>query len=346
MLPLSYPKYKVAAVQAAPVYSDLDKSIDKCVSFINEAASKGAKLIAFPEAWIPGYPIHIWLGSAIWQIKKGYVQKYYDNSLDFNGPEADRLRKAVRDANITAVIGVSERQGYSLYISQWILGPDGETIATRRKIRPTHFERATYGEGDGSDVAVYETPLGKLGALNCWEHVQPLTKYAMYSQGEQVHVCSWPGLSFYQPDFYQWSAEANSTLSRAYAIQGACFTVVSTAVVTQEQIDSLCDMPEQRALIEPGGGFSAIYAPSGQDLVTPLKSDEEGMLIAEIDLKHAALSKQAIDPMGHYSRPDIHRLLFNPNPLRRVEFFGESADSERTRIEPLEVVEQEEELPK
>src|SRR4051794_31069819 len=152
---IEHPKYKVAVVQAAPAWLDLDASIDKSIALIRDAAEKGAKLIAFPEAFIPGYPWHIWLDSPAWAIGRGFVQRYFDNSLSYDSPQAEKLREAVRKAKLTAVIGLSEREGGSLYLAQWLIGPDGETIAKRRKLRPTHAERTVYGEGDGSDLAVH-----------------------------------------------------------------------------------------------------------------------------------------------------------------------------------------------
>jgi len=182
---LAHPKYKVAVVQAAPAWLDLDASIRKTIGLIEEAADKGARLIAFPEVFIPGYPWHIWMDSPAWCIGRGFVQRYFDNSLAYDSPQAEALRAAVRKAKLTAVLGLSERDGGSLYIAQWLIGSDGETIAKRRKLRPTHAERTVYGEGDGSDLAVHDRPdIGRIGALCCWEHLQPLSKYAMYAQNE------------------------------------------------------------------------------------------------------------------------------------------------------------------
>ena len=148
---LVHQKYKVAVVQAAPVFLDLDATVDKTISLIEEASANGAKLIAFPETFIPGYPWQIWLGAPAWAIGRGFVQRYFDNSLAFDSPQAEKIRQAVKRARLTAVLGLSERDGGSLYIAQWLIGPDGETIAKRRKLRPTHAERTVFGEGDGSE---------------------------------------------------------------------------------------------------------------------------------------------------------------------------------------------------
>jgi nitrilase len=324
---ITHPKYKVAVVQAAPVWLDLDATVDKCIELIQEAAEKGCKLVAFPETFIPGYPWHIWMGAPAWAISRGFVQRYFDNSLAYDSPQADALRAAVRKAKLTAVLGLSERSGGSLYISQWLIGPDGETIAQRRKLRPTHAERTVFGEGDGSHLAVHQLPeLGRVGALCCWEHLQPLTKYAMYAQDEQVHVAAWPSFSMYEPFAHALSAETNNAASKIYAVEGSCFVLAPCAVITQAMVDELVDSDDKRAYVHAGGGHAVIYGPDGSPLVAKLPENEEGLLIAEIDLGMIGVAKNAADPAGHYSRPDVLRLLFNNKPASRVEYFSLPTD--------------------
>jgi len=331
---ISHPKYKVAVVQAAPAFLDLDGSIKKAIALIAEAAEKGAKLIAFPEVFIPGYPWHIWLDSPAWAIGRGFVQRYFDNSLAYDSPQAEQLRLAVKKAKLTAVIGLSERDGGSLYIAQWLIGPDGETIGKRRKLRPTHAERTVYGEGDGSDLAVHDrTDIGRLGALCCWEHLQPLSKYAMYAQNEQVHVASWPSFSLYDPFAPALGAEVNNAASRVYAVEGSCFVLAPCATVSQAMIDELCDRPDKHALLHVGGGFAAIYGPDGSQIGDKLAPDQEGLLIAEIDLGAIGVAKNAADPAGHCSRPDVTRLLLNKKRYQRVEQFALPVDT----VEPTDI---------
>jgi nitrilase len=326
---LEHQKYRVAVVQAAPAWLDLDGSIRKTIALIEEAAAKGAKLIAFPEAFIPGYPWHIWLDSPAWAIGRGFVQRYFDNSLAYDSPQAERLRDAVRKARLTAVIGLSERDGGSLYLAQWLIGPDGETIAKRRKLRPTHAERTVYGEGDGSDLAVHDRPdIGRLGALCCWEHLQPLSKYAMYAQNEQVHVAAWPSFSLYDPFAHALGAEVNNAASKIYAVEGSCFVVAPCATVSQQMIDELCDTPEKHQFLHAGGGFAVIYGPDGAPLAKPLPPEQEGLLYADIDLGMISVAKAAADPAGHYARPDVTRLLFNNRPANRVEKLALPVDGE------------------
>jgi len=317
---ISHPKYKVAAVQAAPVWLDLDGSVDKAISLIREAAEKGCKLIAFPETFIPGYPWYIWMGSPAWTIARGFVQRYFDNSLTYDSPQADRLRAAVKEAGLTAVLGLSERSGGSLYIAQWLIGPDGETIAQRRKLRPTHVERTVFGEGDGSDIAVHSrTDIGRLGALCCWEHLQPLTKFAMYAQDEQVHVAAWPCFSMYEPFAHSLSWETNNAVSKVYAVEGSCYVLGPSLVISEAVVSELVDSEDKKPLVHAGGGHAVIYGPDGSSLAPKLDEHEEGLLIAEIDLAAISIAKNAADPAGHYSRPDVTRLLFNKRPAKRVE---------------------------
>ena len=323
-----HPKYKVAAVQAAPAFLDLDASIDKTIRLIDEAGAAGARLIAFPETWIPGYPWWIWLGAPAWAIMRGFVSRYFDNSLTYDSPEADRLRAAAKRNKIFVVLGLSERDGGSLYIAQWIIGPDGETIATRRKLKPTHAERTVFGEGDGSHLAVHALDIGRVGALCCWEHLQPLSKYAMYAQNEQVHIAAWPSFSLYDPFAHALGADVNNAASKIYAVEGSCFVIGPCATVSQAMVEELCDTPEKHQFLHVGGGFAVIYGPDGAPLAQPLAPDKEGLLYADIDLGMISVAKAAADPAGHYARPDVTRLLFNNRPGNRVETLALPVDQD------------------
>ncbi len=316
---LAHQKYKVAAVQAAPSFLDLDASIERTVGLIDEAAANGARLIAFPETWIPGYPWWIWLGAPAWAIMKGFVSRYFDNSLAYDSAAAETLRQAAKRNNIVVVLGLSERDGGSLYIAQWIIGADGETVAQRRKLKPTHVERSVFGEGDGSDLAVHELDIGRVGALCCWEHLQPLSKYAMYAQNEQVHVAAWPSFSLYDPFAHALGAEVNNAASKIYAVEGSCFVVAPCATVSKAMIDLLCDTPDKHALLHAGGGFAVIYGPDGSPIGDRLPPDQEGLIYADVDLGMISVAKAAADPAGHYARPDVTRLLLNKRPGHRVE---------------------------
>lgn len=316
-MPATHPAYRAAAVQAAPVFLDLDASIDKAVGLIAEASRHGAKLIAFPETWLPGYPWFIWLDSPAWGMQ--FIQRYHDHSLVYGSPEAERLVQAARDHHIMVVMGHSEKHGGSLYMGQWIIDAEGRTVAKRRKLKPTHVERTVFGEGDGSDLAVHATELGRIGALCCWEHLQPLSKYAMYAQDEQVHIAAWPSFSIYRGGAYALGAEVNNAASRIYAVEGGCFVLAPCATVSESMIHTLCgDDPTKNQLLRAGGGFAAIYAPDGQMMNAPLPEDQEGLVYADLDLGMISLAKAAADPAGHYARPDVTRLWLNRTPGDRV----------------------------
>lgn len=304
-----HPQLRVAAVQAAPAFLDLDATIDKTIDLMGRAAKEGIQLLAFPETWLPGYPWWIWLDSPAWGMQ--FVQRYHDNSLVIDSPEFERLKQAARKHRVWVSFGFSEKAGGSLYIAQALIDDQGNTVQTRRKLKPTHVERTVFGEGDGSDLAVCETPIGNIGSLCCWEHLQPLSKYAMYSQNEQIHCAAWPSFSLYRGAAYALGAEVNNGASQLYAVEGQCFVIAPCATVSSAMIDTLCTDPGKKQLLLPGGGFARIYGPDGSALGTPLPEDEEGFVVADIDLGMISLSKAAADPSGHYSRPDVTRLLLN-----------------------------------
>lgn len=315
---------KVAAVQAAPCFLDLESGITKAVGYIEEAASQGARLVAFSETWLPGYPNHIWLGPVAWQMQ--FVGRYFDNSIEAHSVHEARLAEACRKNNIQLSMGVSERDGGSLYIAQWHFDETGRVINRRRKLKPTHVERSVFGEGDGSDLAVVQTRIGRVGQLACWEHLQPLSRYAMYAQNEQIHVAAWPNLSLYEGTAYALGHQVNNAASMIYAVEGGCFVVAPCSLVTKEMQQTLCQGDAGReALCPVGGGYTKIYAPDGQSIGTPIAPDAEGIVYAEIDLHMIGYAKMAADPAGHYAKRDATRLLINRKKQRAVVGFDEAA---------------------
>jgi nitrilase len=311
-----HPRLRVAAVQAAPAFLDLDAAVDKTISLMKQGAEQGVHLIAFPETWIPGYPWWIWLSSPAAGMQ--FVSRYHDNSLMVGSAEFNRLGQAARDLGIWLALGFSEKSGGSLYMGQALFDCRGHLVKTRRKLKPTHVERSVFGEGDGTDLAVMATEIGNVGMLCCWEHLQPLTKYAMYAQNEQIHVAAWPSFSLYRGAAYALGPELNNAASQLYAAEGQCFVVAPCATVSGEMLELLCTDDVQRQLLLHGGGFARIYGPDGAPLGKALGEAEEGLVIADIDLGTITLAKSAADPAGHYSRPDVTRLLLNKTPGDRV----------------------------
>lgn len=314
---MSEHKFKVAAVQAAPAFLDMQAGVEKAIGLIEEAARAGAKLIAFPECWIPGYPWWAWLDSPAWGMQ--FVGRHFANCMTADGPEAQRIAAAAAANDIWVVLGYSERSAGSLYIAQMLIDANGRIVHARRKLKATHVERTIFGEGDGSDLKVHATELGRIGALCCWEHMNPLNKYAMFAQDEQIHIGSWPSFTLYNGRAFALGPELNTSVSRVYAAEGQCFVVAPCGLISKEMVELMCDTEMKRDLLRVGGGPAMIFGPDGAVLVDPLPSDQEGLLYADIDLDMIAYAKAAADPTGHYARPDVARLLFNPSPAPRVE---------------------------
>lgn len=313
---------KVAVVQAAPVFLNLDESIKKAETIIKEASANNAKLIAFPELWLPGYPWFAWIGSQAESMQ--YVVKYHENSLELYSENMKKLQHMAKDNNIILVMGYSEKDGGSRYISQVIIDEEGNIVLNRRKLKSTHVERTLFGEGDGSDIKVVNTSLGRVGALNCWEHLQPLVKMAMYAQHEEIHIASWPSFCLFGDMAYALGAEANNAASRVYALEGSVFVLAPCAIISQEMFDIMAKTEEQRYMLnpktsKPGGGYAQIYAPDGKAMCEPIKDDEEGILYADINKDMITLAKSAADPVGHYSRADALSLVVNRKKLKIME---------------------------
>jgi len=321
---MTLPAYKVACVQAAPAYLDKEAGIEKTITLMKEAAAQGAKLIAFPECWIPGYPWWAWLDAAV--VGMQYVQRHFNACMTSDGPEVRRIAEVAKEIGIYVVLGYSERDEGSLYIAQLHIDPFAGRVINRRKLKATFIERTLFGEGDGSDFAVHDTELGRVGSLCCWEHINPLNKFAMYSQSEQVHIAAWPGFSLYAGKAYALGPEVNNALSQVYAAEGQCFVIASTSLVSQEIQDMICDTDFKRELVPVGGGTAMIFAPDGSPMCEPIDGEKEGILYADIDLDMISLAKAAGDPAGHYSRPDVFKLEFNNE--RRSSVTGSAGESE------------------
>ena len=322
--------YKVAVVQAAPVFMNLDATIEKGIALIEQAAKNGARLITFPECWVPGYPWWAWLSAPAHNVK--YFASYHDNCLVRDSAAFERLCRAAKANQIFVSMGASERDHGSLYMAQFLIDDSGELLKGRRKLKPTFVERTVFGEGDGSDLEVTETKLGRIGQLNCWEHLQPLTKYALFSLHEQVHIGAWPSFSCY-PQAFSLGSELNSAVSQVYAAEGQCFVLASCAVISPEMVEQLCETPEHHELMASGGGHSRIYGPDGSALADPISEHEEGILYADINLEAIAIAKCFADPIGHYARSDVTQLLLNRSAAPPMKTMEQQESSELSNID-------------
>ncbi|KAJ1554791.1 hypothetical protein HK405_004066 [Cladochytrium tenue] len=326
-----HPKFKVAAIQSEPAWLDLAAGITKTCDLIAEAAAEGAKLIVFPETWIPGYPNYIWMMTVVQQF--AFTKRYIENSLALDGPEMLAIRRAAKTNKIVVSLGFSERSSTnSLYISDILIGADGQILMHRRKLKPTHMERTLFGDGN----VVKTDSMGVISSLNCWEHLQPLTKFTLYCKGAQVHCSHWPcfGLQL-GPAF---SGETNTMMARSMAVEGQCFVIVSSQTVTESGMAIFEEGREERkGVLQAGGGYARIYGPTGILLSPVLPETQDGIVYAEIDLLECMMAKTAADPGGHYARADITRLVLNDIPELPITTTS-TLEAEKVAKSPLGMV--------
>ncbi len=294
---------RVAAVQAAPAFLDRAGTLARLEEWTRRAAGEGAKLIAFPEVWIPGYPAYLDESpeAALWRHAGATTvfERLVENSVDVPSAATELMAKLARALRVTLVVGMHERAGRTLYNTLLTFGPDGALANHHRKLMPTYHERLVWGMGDGSGLAAVDTGSGKVGGLVCWEHWMPLARQVLHDAGEEVHVAAWPGVQ-----------EMHQVASRHYAFEGRCF------VVAVGQILRIRDMPPElpprpEKANEPEGlvirGGSAIIAPNGRYLAGPVY-DQETVVVADCDLSEITREAMTLDVSGHYSRPDLFEL--------------------------------------
>lgn len=311
---LKLPRFRAAAVQASPVYLDPSATADKAASLVREAAGHGAKLVAFPEVFVPGYPYWNWITDPV--TGSAWFEKLAKASVLVPGPEIDIVRKAARDADCHVVLGINERSPVSLgaiYNTLVFIGPDGTLLGKHRKLVPTWAEKLTWTGGDGSSLRVYDTEIGRLGGLACGENTNTLARFALLGQGELVHVASYISLPVAPPDYDM--AEAIKLRAIAHSFEGKIFTIVSCSTVSEEIIAAMESVvPDARARLQrKSSAFSGIIGPDGR-VVGDALIDDEGIVYADIDLDRCIQPKQMHDIVGHYNRFDIFDLRVNRRP--------------------------------
>lgn len=295
--------YKIAAAQVAPVFLNKKKTIEKACSLIKEAAENGAKLIVFPEAYISGYPDWVW---TVPNSKAAELNELYNalvkSAVSVPDEATHQLAKTAKKHGIYVVMGMNERNtessNASLFNSLLFIDDKGIILGKHRKLIPTGGERLVWGQGDGSTITSYETGIGKLAGLICWENFMPLARTALYEQGTQVLVAP------------TWDKSDNWRTSMQHiAKEGGTFVVsVCTAIKVSDipdQFQFKANYPEGRTWINTGN--SCIVAPSGRIIAGPLDG-EEGLLYADIDLDDIIAAKRMFDVSGHYARPDVFHL--------------------------------------
>jgi nitrilase len=311
----TFPMVRAAAVQAEPVVLDREATVEKACRLITEAAASGARLIVFPEAFIPCY-----VNSVVWgrgmarfgatAAKRAWARLWH-NSVEIPGPATDALCRAAREAGATVVMGLNERvtDSGSLYNTLLFVGPGGGILGKHRKLVPTNHERMIHAPGDGSTLRVFETPAGRVGGLICWENWMPLARYALYARGEQIHVAATAD-----------DREIFLVNARNTAVEGGVFVISVCSVMSKRSFPADFELKEDLAAAPEDllTGGSAIIGPGGEFLAGPLWK-EEGILYADLDLGRLVEERQLLDTAGHFARPDVLSLRFDDSPRKAVE---------------------------
>jgi nitrilase len=303
-------KVKVAAVQISPVLYSREGTVKKVVDKILELGKRGVQFATFPETIVPYYPYFSFI-QAPYAMGKEHL-RLLDQAVTIPSAATDAIGKAAKKANMVVSIGVNERDGGTIYNTQLLFDADGTLIQRRRKLTPTYHERMVWGQGDASGLHAVDSTVGRIGQLACWEHYNPLFRYALIADGEQIHSAMYPG-SF----LGALHGEQTEINVRQHALESACFVVCATGWLDAEQQAQIAK--DTGGPIGPisGGGFTAIVGPDGQLIGEPLKSGE-GEVIADIDFAQIDARKRLMDARGHYNRPEMISLLIDRTPTSAV----------------------------
>lgn len=308
---------RAAAVQIAPDLTSREGTIAKVLAAVADAAGKGAELVVFPETFVPWYPYFSFVLPPVLTGKEHL--RLYEHAVSVPSPATDAVAAAARQHGVVLVLGINERDHGSLYNTQLVFDADGTLRLKRRKITPTFHERMIWGQGDGSGLAVVDTAAGRIGALACWEHYNPLARYALMAQHEEIHIAQFPG-SLVGPIF----AEQIEVTIRHHALESGCFVVNATGWLTEAQIASITpDEGLQRGL--RGGCMTAIVSPEGRHIVPPL-TEGEGILLADLDMSLILKRKRMMDSVGHYARPELLHLVLDGHAASPLEFAAPLAE--------------------
>ena len=309
--------HRVAVVQHPPVTLHRAKTLERGVELLEEAASKGARLVSFPETWLPGYPEWLWRlrPGPDFELTSEIHGRLIENAVDLSGGDLKPLQAAARRLKVTVSIGIHERDGKfsrgTLYNTVVLVGPDGEVLNRHRKLMPTNPERMVWGTGDASGLRVSDTPMGRVGGLICWENYMPLARFAIFAQGCEIYVA---------PTWDEGSTWISTM--RHIAAEGRCWVLGNGTAMRGKDIPK--DFPKRAQLFPDleewyNPGDSVIVNPGGRIVAGPLH-EEHGILYAECDPLVASAAKRTLDVAGHYGRPDIFKLEVNREVLAPIDF--------------------------
>ncbi|AFZ50903.1 Nit6803 family nitrilase [Dactylococcopsis salina] len=304
---------RVAAAQISPVLYSCEGTTEKVLSTIAQMAKEGVQLIVFPETLLPYYPYFSFVQAPVFMGKEHL--KLYEEAVTIPGETIEAIQGAARSQQMVVVLGVNERDAGSLYNTQLVIDSDGRLLLKRRKITPTYHERMIWGQGDGAGLKVTDTAVGRVGALACWEHYNPLARYTLMAQQEQIHCSQFPGSMV-----GQIFADQMAVTLRHHALESGCFVVNATGWLTTEQKQQITpDEKLQKAL--SGGCYTGMISPEGKPLCEPI-TEGEGCAIADLDFSLITKRKRMMDAVGHYARPDLLKLQVNQAEWSQLHAFG------------------------
>lgn len=298
----TYPRFRAAAVQAAPVFLDREATIERACNLMMEAGENGAKLVAFPEAFVPGYPYWIWLD--VPSENYGFFQRLFEEAVVIPSPATEKLCRGAREADVYALVGVNEKlptQMGTMWNTNLLIDNRGNILGKHRKLVPTFAEKMVWSRGDGSGLRVWETELGIIGTLACGNNTHCLYKYALIAQGEQIHIANYPAFNVPgEGDLTRW----NLIRTGAHSMEGKLFNICSSSTISSQMMEMLCGADEKkREWMKACRSYSSVTNPIGNTLAELI--DEEGIIYAEIDISEMITAKQFHDIIGHYTRMDV-----------------------------------------
>ena len=319
-----YPKFRAAAVQAAPVFLDRDASIDKLETLVQKAVDAGAELVVFGESFIPAFPVWNLIYAPMDQ--HAFFRRLFDNAVQVPGPHTRRLSEIAKRHRVLLSVGITEKGAISMgamWNTNLLFGRDGALLNRHRKLVPTWAEKLTWANGDAAYLRPEETDIGRIGTLICGENANTLARFALLAQGEQVHIATYPSAwPFHRPGGSTRNynlGEAIRIRSAAHAFEGKVFNIVAACALDTDAIEQLSqgDSIIKELLNATPSPVSMIVGPNGEIIGDPLVG-AEGMVVAEIDIASSIEHKMAHDIVGHYNRFDIFHVEIDPTPNRPI----------------------------